>query len=88
MVRLLDMGERFKTSKKQLDEYFKNIKEIEILKNFNNIKLEDVKFSYTKDSAQIKIPEFYLEKGDIMIKPFGNHRIQRNLRQRFQPEQP
>ena len=45
-------------------EYFKNIKEIEILKNFNNIKLEDVKFSYTKDSAQIKIPEFYLEKGD------------------------
>ncbi|HCQ56030.1 MAG TPA: hypothetical protein DIU30_06815 [Clostridiales bacterium] len=64
MVRLLDMGERFKTSKKQLDEYFKNIKEIEILKNFNNIKLEDVKFSYTKDSAQIKIPEFYLEKGD------------------------
>jgi probable ATP-binding/permease fusion ABC transporter len=64
MVRLLDMGERFKTSKKQLDEYFKNIKEIEVLKNFNNIKLEDVKFSYTKDSAQIKIPEFYLEKGD------------------------
>lgn len=64
MVRLLDMGERFKTSKKQLDEYFKNIKEIEILKNFNNIKLEDVKFSYTKDSTQIKIPEFYLEKGD------------------------
>lgn len=64
MVRLLDMGERFKTSKKQLDEYFKNIKEIEILKNFNNIKLKDIEFSYTKDSSKIRIPEFYLEKGD------------------------
>lgn len=56
LVRLIDISERFKTSKKQLDEYFKEGKEIKILKDFNEIKLQNVIFSYTKDSAKIKIP--------------------------------
>ena len=38
LVRLIDMSERFKTSKKQLDEYFKDSKEIKIIKVFNEIK--------------------------------------------------
>ena len=64
LVRLIDISERFKTSKKQLDEYFKDSKEIKIVKDFNEIKLKNVVFSYTKDSAKIKIPEFILKKGE------------------------
>ena len=64
LVRLIDITERFKTSKKQLDEYFKDSKEVKLLKNFKSIKLKNVVFSYTKDSAKIKIPEFILNKGD------------------------
>lgn len=64
LVRLLDMNERFKTAKKQLDEYFKNSKDVKLIKNFNNIKLSNVVFSYSKDSTKIKIPEFILHKGD------------------------
>lgn len=64
LVRLLDMNERFKTAKKQLDEYFDNIKDIQLIKNFKSVILKDVIFSYTKDSAKIKIPEFILQKGD------------------------
>jgi len=64
MVRLLDMGERFKTSKKQLDEYFKDSKEMKLVNNFNEVKLTNVIFSYTKNSTKIKIPEFVLNRGD------------------------
>ena len=58
------MTERFKTAKKQLDDYFKDSKEIKLIKDFKNIKLRDVIFSYTKESTKIKIPEFILNKGD------------------------
>ena len=64
LVILIDMSERFKTSKKQLDEYFKDSKEINIVKDFKEIKLQNVIFSYTKDSEKIKIPEFILKKGE------------------------
>lgn len=64
LVRLIDITERFKTSKKQLDEYFKDSKEIKIIKEFNEVKLQDVVFSYTKDSTKIAIPEFILKTGE------------------------
>lgn len=64
LVRLLDMNERFKTAKKQLDEYFDNIKDIQLIKDFKSAKLKNVVFSYAKDSTKIKIPEFILQKGD------------------------
>lgn len=64
LVKLLDMNERFKTAKRQLDEYFKNIKDIETIQDFTSVKLKEVVFSYTKDSTKIKIPEFILKKGD------------------------
>ena len=64
LVRLIDITERFKITKKQLDEYFKDSKKIKLINDFNNIKLKNVIFSYTKDSAKIKIPEFILNKGD------------------------
>ena len=64
LVRLIDISERFKTSKKQLDEYFKDSKEIKTLNDFEKIKLQNVIFSYTKDSAKIEIPEFILKKGE------------------------
>ena len=64
LVRLIDISERFKTSKKQLDEYFKNSREIKILNDFEEVKLQDVIFSYTKDSTKITIPEFILKKGE------------------------
>ena len=64
LVRLIDISERFKTAKKQLDEYFNESKETKILDSFENVKMKNVLFSYTKDSANIKIPEFILNKGD------------------------
>ena len=64
LVRLIDITERFKITKKQLDDYFKDSKKIKLINDFNNIKLKNVIFSYTKDSAKIKIPEFILNKGD------------------------
>jgi len=64
LVRLIDISERFKTSKKQLDEYFNESKEIKILNHFETVKMKNVLFSYTKYSANIKIPEFVLHKGD------------------------
>lgn len=64
LVRLIDIRERFKTAKKQLDEYFKDSKDIKIVKNYKLVKMKDVVFSYTKDSTKIKIPEFVLYKGD------------------------
>ena len=64
LVRLLDRRENFKIAKKQLDEYFKDSKDIRIVKNYKSVKMKDVVFSYTKDSTKIKIPEFVLNKGD------------------------
>ena len=64
LVRLIDISERFKTSKKQLDKYFKDTKEIKILNDFKVIKMQNVVFSYTKNSVKIKIPEFILKRGD------------------------
>lgn len=64
LVRLIDIRERFKTSKKQLDEYFKDSKEMKLVNNFNEVKLTNVIFSYTKNSTKIKIPEFVLNRGD------------------------
>ena len=64
VVKLMDFYERFNISKKQLDEYFSNNKESSLIKNFDNVKLKNVIFSYTKDSTKIIIPEFILNKGD------------------------
>ena len=64
LVRLIDTSEKFKTAKKQLDEYFKDSKEIKTIKDFKSVKLVDTVFSYTKESTKIKIPEFVLRKGD------------------------
>ena len=47
-----------------MDDYFKDSKEIQILKDFDEIKLQNVIFSYTKASTKIKIPEFVLKKGE------------------------
>ena len=64
LVRLLDISERFKTAKKQLDQYFEGSKNIKLIKDFDTVKLRNIIFSYTKDSSGIKIPEFILQKGD------------------------
>lgn len=64
LVRLIDIRERFKTAKKQLDEYLKDSKDIRIVQNYNSVQMKDVVFSYVKDSTKIKIPEFVLNKGD------------------------
>lgn len=64
VVRMIDFSERFKTTKKQLDEYLKGSKEIKVISDFKKVKLSEVVFSYTSDSVKIKIPEFILKKGD------------------------
>ena len=64
LVKFIDTYVRFKGSKEQLDEYFKDCKETKLIKSFNKLKLSEVVFSYTKDSTKIVIPEFTLEKGD------------------------
>lgn len=63
-VKVIDLWVKFKGAKEQLDEYFKDSKEIKLISNFEKVKLNDVIFSYTKDSTKIKIPEFILNKGD------------------------
>lgn len=64
MVRFIDMYQRFKAAKEQLDNYFKDSTKIDVIKNYNKVKLSNVVFSYTKDSVKIKIPEFILNRGD------------------------
>lgn len=64
LVRFIDIKEKTKTAKKQLDEYFKDNKNIRLIKNFNNLKLSNVLFSYSPKSTKIKIPEFILHKGE------------------------
>ena len=64
IVRLMDTNEKFKTAKKQLDEYFCESQELEMVKEFDKVKLYNVLFSYETNSVKIKIPEFVLRKGD------------------------
>lgn len=64
LVRFIDTYVRFKGAKEQLDAYFRDCKETKLIKNFNDLKLSEVVFSYTKDSTRIAIPEFTLKKGD------------------------
>ncbi len=64
LVKFIDTYVRFKGAKEQLDDYFKDCKETKLIKNFDNLKLSEVVFSYTKDSTKIAIPEFTLKKGD------------------------
>lgn len=64
LVRFIDTYVRFKGAKEQLDEYFKDCKKTNLIKNFNNLRLSEVVFSYTKDSTKIAIPEFTLKEGD------------------------
>ena len=62
LVRLIDYNEKFKIAKKQLDDYFEDSKEIKLVKDFENVKLQEVVFSYTENSTKILIPEFVLQK--------------------------
>ena len=64
LVRFIEFYQKFTTAKNQLDEYFVGCKEIKVIDKFENVKLSDVVFSYTKDSTKIKVPEFILQKGD------------------------
>ena len=64
LVKYIEQFQRFTTSKKQLDEYFKGNKEIKVINKFKNVKLKNIVFSYTERSNKIKIPEFILSKGD------------------------
>lgn len=52
LVRFIDTYVRFKSAKEQLDQYFNDCKEKNLIKNFNNLRLSDVVFSYTKDSTK------------------------------------
>jgi len=56
IVKFIDANEKFKTTKKQLDEYFKDSVELKIIDDFEDIKLFNGVFSYSKDSTKIMIP--------------------------------
>ncbi len=64
LVRCIDIKEKFNTAKKQLDEYFKDNKEIKTIQKFQTVRIVDTVFSYTEGSTKIKIPEFIMKKGD------------------------
>lgn len=64
IVKLIDISVRFKGAKEQLDNYFKNSTKIEVIDKYKKIKLSNVIFTYTEDSAKIRIPEFIINKGD------------------------
>ena len=64
IVKLIDISVRFKGAKEQLDNYFKNSTKIEVIDKYKKIKLSNVIFAYTEDSAKIRIPEFIINKGD------------------------
>ena len=64
VVRVIDFNQRFRTAKKQIDSYFSDVSDTKLIKDYKNIKLRNVIFSYTQDSEKIKIPEFILNKGD------------------------
>lgn len=64
MARVLDSNVQLKTAKKQLEEYLQGSIELKKCKDWKNIKMKDVVFSYTENSAKIKIPEFILNRND------------------------
>lgn len=64
LTRMLDVNVEFKTAKQQLDEFFKDGKELELIENWNRVELKDTIFQYGKDLEKIKIPYFRMEKGD------------------------
>lgn len=64
LARLIYINEKFKTTKKQLDEYFENCSEMKIIKQFENLSAKEILFSYNEKSTKIVIPEFILNKGD------------------------
>lgn len=64
LARLIYINEKFKTTKKQLDEYFVNCKETKIIENFDKLEAKEIIFSYNEELTKIKIPEFKLNKGD------------------------
>lgn len=64
MARVLDSNIQLKTAKRQLEEYLQGSIELKKCKNWKNIKLQEVIFSYTENSTKIKIPEFTLNRND------------------------
>lgn len=64
LTRLLDGNVEFKTAKKQLDEFFKDSKELYLVNKWNKVELKDTIFQYGKDLNKIKIPYFCLKRGD------------------------
>ena len=64
LTRLLDGNVEFKTAKKQLDEFFKDSKELDLIKKWQKVELKDTIFQYDKDLEKIKIPYFCLKRGD------------------------
>ena len=64
MARVLDSNVQLKTAQKQLEEYLKGSIELKKCKDWKNIKLQEVVFSYTENSTKIKVPEFTLNRND------------------------
>lgn len=64
LTRLLDGNVEFKTAKQQLDDFFKDSKELKLIKDWNKVELKDTIFQYGKETAKIKIPYFCLKRGD------------------------
>ena len=64
MARVLDSNVQLKTAKNQLEEYLQGSIELKKCKSWENIKLQEVVFSYTENSTKIKIPEFSLNRND------------------------
>lgn len=64
MARVLDCNVQLETAKKQLDAYLNDSVELKSCNNWKRIKLQEVMFAYSKNSAKIKIPEFTLNKND------------------------
>ena len=64
MARVLDSNVQLKTAKNQLEKYLQDSIELKEYKNWKNVKLQEVVFSYTENSVKIKIPEFVLNKND------------------------
>lgn len=64
LTRLLDNNIEFKTAKQQLNDFFKENKELDLIKKWNRIELKEIVFQYNKNSTKILIPEFVLDKGN------------------------
>lgn len=64
LVLTLDRHAKFKGAKEQLDEFFKDNIETNLVKEYKQVELINVNFSYNENSTKIKIPEFTFQKGD------------------------